>query len=103
MPTSSAQAMQEIEDLASPVNAFLRERCVIGPGCEVEIDRLYGEWTDWCKVQGRDHPGIKPIFGRDLRAAMIGRGQPLGERQPRVTDDDGFKTRLRFYTGVGLR
>jgi len=64
MPASSGEAVQEFEDLGSPIGAFIRERCV------VETSTLFESWCEWSKQQGRDHPGTAQTFGRDLRAAF---------------------------------
>lgn len=93
-PDPSADAVRELEDLGSPVGAFVRERCVIAPGRTVETTRLFELWCDWCRQQGRDHAGTAQTFGRDLRAVVPG----LKVTQPR--GDDG---RLRLYEGIGLR
>ncbi len=71
-PASSAAAMQEMEDLGSPIGAFLRERCTVKSGATVPPDSLYAAWCDWCRDQGRDHPGTVQGFGRDLGAAVPG-------------------------------
>ena len=93
-PGSALDAVRQLEDLGSPIGAFLRERCVIGAGCNVEINRMFETWCAWCKAQGREHPGTAQSFGRDLRAAMPG----LKVTQPR----DG-EERSRFYQGIGLK
>jgi putative DNA primase/helicase len=93
-PQSSINAIQDLEDLSSPVGAFLRDRCVVGQGRSVACTRLYEAWTTWCKEQGREHPGTTQTFARDLHAAIPG----LGSTRP--TTDDG---RVRMYEGVGLR
>jgi putative DNA primase/helicase len=92
-PASAAQAVQEMEDLSSPIGAFLRDRCLIGPQCTVEPAKLFEAWNEWCKSQGRDHPGTVQTFGRDLRAAV----PALSISQPR----DGIE-RLRLYQGIRL-
>lgn len=92
-PASSAAAYRELEDLSSPIGAFIRDKCIIGQGKSVGVDGLYAAWEDWCKDQGRDHSGTKQTFGRDLRAAVPG----LEITQPR----DG-QLRVRTYEGVGL-
>ena len=92
-PLSSSESIQELEDLSSPVSAFLRERCFVAPGQSVEIDLLYANWVHWCKEQGRDHSGTKQSFGRDLRALLPG----LKVTQPR---DAG--TRERRYEGLSV-
>jgi putative DNA primase/helicase len=71
-PRSALDAVEQLEDLGSPIGAFLRERCVIGAACTVEINRLFRVWTEWCAEQGRDRPGTAQTFGRDLRAAVPG-------------------------------
>jgi putative DNA primase/helicase len=42
-PQSSKDAVIELQDLSSPVAAFVRERCERGP-YEIEIDSIYLEW-----------------------------------------------------------
>ena len=71
-PSSSTEAIQELEDLGSPVGAFVRDRCEIKPGREIACDNLYRAWCSWCTEQGRDHAGTRQRFGRDLRAVMPG-------------------------------
>lgn len=93
-PKSSAEAVQELEDLSSPMGAFLRDRCDVGPGCSIERDALFAEWKRWCNSQGRDHPGTKATFGRDLHAAL----PQLKSPQPRVQGGG----RLRMYDGVQI-
>jgi putative DNA primase/helicase len=92
-PASSAEAIRDLEDLGSPISAFLRERCIVEPGAEVVTTTLFEEWGAWCKAQGRDHAGTIQTFGRDLRAAVPG----LAVAQPR---HEG--SRIRFYQGVRL-
>jgi putative DNA primase/helicase len=93
-PRSSVEVAQELEELGSPISAFLRECCEVGPEKEVEIDTLYEKWRNYCNIQGRDRPTTKQVFGRDLRAAV----PTLKVIQPR----DG-KERSRLYKGVGLK
>lgn len=71
-PASSSEAIEELESLASPVLAFIRERCAIGPGYQCRIDSVYLAWKSWCLERGRDHAGTQQTFGRDLRAAVPG-------------------------------
>ena len=91
-PTSALDALQELEDLSSPVGAFVRERCDIGPGCEVEVGELYSAWRSWCETQGRK-PTNRQTFGRDLHAAV----RTIRVARPREGDD-----RKRVYEGIGL-
>jgi putative DNA primase/helicase len=92
-PPSSETAIQELEDLASPVAAFLRERCIVAADAQVVMDALFDEWKDYCQDSGRTHPGTKQSFGRDLKAAL----PTLGKAQPRCEG-----SRVRVYTGVRI-
>jgi putative DNA primase/helicase len=93
-PASSAEAIQDLEDLSSPISAFLRERCEIRAGLTVNCALLFSYWTVWCEDLGRDHPGSASTFGRDLRTAIPG----VKVIQPRTWDGG----RERQYEGVGL-
>jgi putative DNA primase/helicase len=93
-PTSSQEAMQELEDLASPIGAFLRDICEIGPAFDCEVGRLFDAWRSWCLTQGRDRPGTAQTFGKDLRAAI----PSLKVIRPRECGE-----RLRYYQGVRLK
>ena len=90
-PASSSDAIQDLEELSSPVHAFVREHCVTGPGHRVDLDRLYQIWTSWCQQEGRTVVTHKGTFGRDLVAAVP------GVRRRRGT---GLTP---FYDGIGLR
>jgi putative DNA primase/helicase len=60
-----------MEDLASPIHAFIRERCEIGTGYSIVCSELYDVWKNWCEPKGHK-PGTDQTFGRDLRAAVPG-------------------------------
>lgn len=92
-PTASQDAVREMEDLGSPVGAFVRDCCVVGPACEVPCDGLYKHWCTWCEDHGR-HKSSTQVFGRDLRAVLPG----LKVEQPRVGEQ-----RFRRYVGIGIR
>ena len=93
-PKSALEAVQQLEDLGSPTGAFIREKCEIGAGHTATIDQLFGAWCQWCQEQGRDKPGTKQTFGRDLRAACPG----LKVTQPRHGDE-----RERAYQGIRIK
>jgi putative DNA primase/helicase len=71
-PQSAEDAVRELEDLSSPVGAFVRHCCNIGPGFRVWVDDLYEAWRMWCGREGWNHPTAKATFGRDLAAAVPG-------------------------------
>ena len=94
-PDSAKEAVEQLEELASPISAFVRECCDIGAAHSVASDSLFVAWQFWCKEQGRDHPGTKQSFGRDLKAAHPG----LKVMQPR---EEGRQLR-RHYQGIRLK
>ena len=70
-PESARDAVRELEDLSSPVGAFVRECCEVGPGFEILVKELFSAWRAWCGTQGRDRPGTIQGVGRDLRPSGI--------------------------------
>lgn len=92
-PASGTELADEMKDLSSPIAMFVRECCVVGPGCQAAVDDLFAAWQGWCKDNGRDHAGTKQTFGRDLRSAVPG----LADARPRVNGE-----RQRFYGGIAL-
>lgn len=90
-PESSRDAIVALQDLVSPVAAFVRERCE--PHGEVPVDKLYAAWKSWAEDNGH-RPGSSSTFGRDLRAARSG----IKVIRPREGDSD----RRRHYVGVSL-
>lgn len=93
-PAAALSAIRMMEDLASPISAFLREVCVVEAGGEVPIQKIYTAWRDWCAEHGRDSPGTEQTFGRDIVAAAPG---------VRVTRKRIEGQRVRYYSGVRLR
>jgi putative DNA primase/helicase len=94
-PESGLRLVRQMEDLSSPIGAFLRENCVIAPGLEVPVRGLFNRWQKWCERVGKKDAGNEQTFGRDLRAAVPG----IDDRQPRGADG----SRHRWYVGIGLR
>jgi putative DNA primase/helicase len=92
-PDSSTANIELMADLTSPIGAFLRQRCVVGP-YQVDKDRLFGEWKDWATEEGLTKPGTKNVFFRNLRAAV----PAIKIRRPREGDD-----RRHVVEGVGLQ
>jgi putative DNA primase/helicase len=90
-PQSVADAVQDLEDLASPVMAFVRDRCEVAPTHRAWVDDLYNAWKSWCEADGRMVVTNKQTFGRDLAAAVPG----VVCRKHSIQG--------RFYQGIGLR
>ena len=93
-PASAKEAIEQLEDLASPAGAFVRERCEISPAYCEDTETIFKAWADWCLLQRREHTGTVQTFGRDLRAAVPG----LTITQARIDGD-----RERFYQGLRLK
>ena len=90
--TSADEAIIQLRDLASPVAAFVRERCEVGPDKEVTVDSLYAAYRTWCDDNGHVK-NAKATFGRDLRAAV----PAVRKQRPRDRDD-----RVHVYAGIAL-
>lgn len=93
-PTSSIEATVTMRDTASPTSAFVRDKCEIGPNCEVAVDEIWAAWKAWAEDNGLTRPGTKQGFGRNLRAVVPG----MRVVRPRSGDDD----RHRVYSGLKL-
>lgn len=91
-PDSSAHAIAELEALGSPVGAFVKDRCRTEAGAFIECSKLYQAWVEWCKTEGRDHPGTAATFGRDILSAVPG----MQKRRYREYN------RTYFYEGIDL-
>jgi putative DNA primase/helicase len=94
-PSGADEAMVALQDLASPVAAFVRDRCLRGPKQEVSVNELYTAWRAWADDNGHVR-STKQVFGRDLRAVLPGL---------RVARIGGHESgdRDRVYHGVSLR
>ena len=93
-PKSGGKLVEEMEDLSSPVGAFVRDCCRVAPGERVEVSELYAAWRSWCDEHGRKEPGTEETFGRDLRAVV----PSLERSRPRTPEG-----RLYVYVGIRLR
>jgi putative DNA primase/helicase len=92
-PPASVEAMRQLMDLSSPISAFVRDRCLIDPDAEVDKDRLYKAYRDWCDERGY-HKHNLSVFSRDLYAAY-----PL-IRPMKPTTPEGERTPI--YAGIKL-
>jgi putative DNA primase/helicase len=67
-PSSALEALRQLEALASPIKAFVAERCMLGGS--TNADQLFQAWRSWSQDQGREHPGTAAMFSRNLSAAF---------------------------------
>ena len=93
-PKSSEELADDLVEQTSPMRSFVADKCVIGDGLGCDRDELFKAWKEWCADQGRDHPGTKVSFGRQLSAAFPG----VRRSQPRESG-----TRLNLYSGIRMR
>ncbi len=90
---SAEDAITAMRDLASPVAAFVREECVLGPQHEIGAEMLYGSYRAWCEAN--EHvKASKHVFGRDLAAAV-----PAIRKERRGRG----KERRYVYAGIASR
>lgn len=62
------EAITTMQDLASPVGAFARERCVLQAVAKIDTNKLYDAYKTWAELG--EYPKIdKANLGRNLRAA----------------------------------
>jgi len=92
-PISGAEAIRQMEDLSSPIGAFVRDRCLVRGDVSVAVEALWTEWKTWCG-ETNTGPSTKAVFGRDLRAIV----PTLRNARPRHEGD-----RVSRYDGIGLQ
>jgi putative DNA primase/helicase len=91
MPASSADMVETMNEIGSPIRSFIADCCDVGREYSVPKKVLFAKWKQWC-LQNENKSGTESLFGRDLRAAISN----IGQVRPR----DG--NRERHYTGIGL-
>jgi putative DNA primase/helicase len=89
---SAEEAIIVMRDLASPVAAFVRERCRVDAGMEITVEELYAAYRSWCEDNGHAK-ATKQSFGRDLRAAVASVSVKRGREG---------EARFRVYSGISL-
>jgi putative DNA primase/helicase len=93
-PRTAGELVATMDELASPIAAFLRDRCVVEPDATCPVAAMYESWRSWCQEHGREAIGDGHSFGRDLHAAL----PDLTTIRPRTA-----LGRLRHYQGIRLR
>ncbi len=90
-PPAAEEAIRELEDLASPVGAFVRDKCDLVPGARTYVDTIYAAYKAYIEGEGWHTPATKAVFGRDLVAVA-----PSLKR--RRNKSFGY-----FYEGISLK
>jgi putative DNA primase/helicase len=93
-PRSAGELVATMDELTSPIAAFLRDRCVVEADAICPVSVLYEAWRSWCQEHGREAVGDGHSFGRDLHAVI----PSLTTVRPRSAHG-----RLRHYQGIRLR
>lgn len=97
-PKSAEELLEDMNDLASPVSAFVRDVCEVKAGRSEEVSVLFRAWEGWCARNGRKS-GTAQTFGRDLLAAYpkLRRTQPRDERGGRIREYEGIGLKLNTF------
>lgn len=96
-PEAGREMADELEDLTSPIGAFIRQRCEVG-AFEEPCSELFAAWLDWRKDMGREYyHGDSAAFGRNLRAAL----PKLRKVQHRI-GIGAEQRRTWYYQGIRL-
>ena len=82
-----------MRDLASPVAAFIRERCELGPNKEIAVGLLFEAFKLWSDDNNYPRSPML-VFARDLRAAVA---------SIRLRQAGPHHNRVRVYQGIDLR
>jgi putative DNA primase/helicase len=92
-PKSSTDSILALQDLVSPVAAYVRDNCEVGIGYQIPVADLFADWRSWCEDNGHKSTSVQ-TFGRDLRAVV----PHLRVSRAR----DGEDQRQRRYIGIRL-
>ena len=97
LPEESRRWLARSADMASPLPAFLRERCVMDPDATCAKDEAYAAWEEWAMEKGA-HSAVRGEvwFARDLLSAARGK---VRETRPRAKDGG----RVQSWQGIRLR
>lgn len=93
IPNSSQDITTQLESAASPVGAFVREKCDVRADFSVDSKLLFDEWITWCEADHR-HPGTATAFGIALRSVV----PDLSRIQRRM-----LGARCHEYLGIRLK
>ena len=92
-PESSRLAVDQMQDLSSPVFAFVKSECVMGNDHSVPVDELWTRWKAWCETENC-REGTKSSFARNLKAAF----PEVSDTRPSINGK-----RVRVYQGIALQ
>ena len=64
---SADEAIIEMRDLASPVAAFVREKCEVGYGKEIPVEEFFLAYKQWAEDNGHDKKSQAIVWTRPAR------------------------------------
>jgi putative DNA primase/helicase len=90
-PATGRELHQQMEEIASPVLAFVRDRCTVQADAQIGKGTLFKSWKDWCETKGHK-AGTDSVFARNLMAAVpsVSSSRPRIDGE-RVTAFDGIQ------------
>lgn len=94
VPLASERALGLLRASGSPLSVFVEECCSVAPEQTVSCQSLWDAWVAWCKANGRERPGTRQGFFRDLHTLY----PELDTVQYRKPD----QSRARRVDGIGL-
>lgn len=71
-PQSGLEMKEEMRDLSSPIEKFVKERCVIDRDATAKKEDLFRAWQEWCTTNGKKESGMLSVFLRNLRSVVPG-------------------------------
>jgi putative DNA primase/helicase len=96
-PTRATDLVEQMEELASPLGAFVRERCLVSPDQFVFAEDLRAAWHAWAKEKGYANYEWTPgVFGRNIRSVV-----PTADREQRRHPQTSKA--VGAYVGLGLK
>lgn len=93
-PKSGDEDVTEMEELSSPITAFVRDCCEVGEAFEEKVDDVYAAWTHWSDLEGRARQGTKAALGKMLRSCIAG----LARNRVMVEGERDY-----VYSGIRLK
>lgn len=91
LPEASRLAIEELEDMSTPVRAFLRERCQLDPNSITPKDTLWEAWRTWCGLNNETSGNARQFF-KNLVAAS---GRTIRGSKPNAEG-----RRIPSYVGI---
>src|SRR5262249_17322499 len=68
-PKSGEAIRSDMEELSSPVTAFVKQCCELDAKAKILKQQLFRLWRTWCENHGHE-PGSEATFSKNLTAAF---------------------------------